>query len=437
MKKAIALLIATCLIFSAFAEDVAIKLEEFSGSADINWSYNLEDRTFGFTNTPEANLKASFFSEKSKSTEGNGIWGELKIETAENKIPYEVDDPNDSTKKIKKYDIQVPAVSVKTADIHLVDDDLKVTLGLLHGLEWESIQLPTALKPDAIGAKQRSAKDLDAGFKFNIESKLFDLFIRFEDNSLQKAADKKYGFSAETKIKPTKNIDLGGGIAYSKDKLSIKASLNSAFDLTDKLYLKGTIGYASGEKEVTTGVFKDTSIIGVGALFGWGKKEVSQSLTELVGQPDYALIDNDNKANEGVAVNVFLQTEGSDKSWKEILISAYDGSLVPGLTVGAVYDMYLTDDATMFNNLGLAMHYTKEIGLFNFDADLTWLNSINSVSSDVEDNTFGYGCSISTSKVVQNTNLYVKYTDGKTDIGPKKDTKSNKGKISVGAKISF
>ena len=83
MKKALSVFLMLALVGSVFAaEPVAdVNVAEFSGNASVQWGINLDTMKTGFKNAYEVNLKLNLLNNGSKSTTGDGIWGELVITT--------------------------------------------------------------------------------------------------------------------------------------------------------------------------------------------------------------------------------------------------------------------------------------------------------------------------------------------------------------------
>ena len=84
MKKIVALgAIAALAGGMIFADEPAIdiKVAEFNGNATVKWGIDLDAGQHGFTNDDgnDLNLKVNLWNEASKATEGDGIWGEVKI----------------------------------------------------------------------------------------------------------------------------------------------------------------------------------------------------------------------------------------------------------------------------------------------------------------------------------------------------------------------
>ena len=83
MKKALSVFLMLALVGSVFAaEPVAdVNVAEFSGNASVQWGVDLDSGKTGFKNAYEVNLKLNLLNNGSKSTTGDGIWGELVIKT--------------------------------------------------------------------------------------------------------------------------------------------------------------------------------------------------------------------------------------------------------------------------------------------------------------------------------------------------------------------
>ena len=85
MKKAlsVSVFLMLALVGSVFAaEPVAdVNVAEFSGNASVQWGVDLDSGKTGFKNDYQVDLKLNLLNGGSKSTTGDGIWGELVIKT--------------------------------------------------------------------------------------------------------------------------------------------------------------------------------------------------------------------------------------------------------------------------------------------------------------------------------------------------------------------
>lgn len=85
MKKALGVFLMTAMAFGAFAEEPVadVNIAEFSGNAAVQWGVDLDSKTTGFKNSYEVNLKLNLLNNGTKSTTGDGVWGELVLKTEE------------------------------------------------------------------------------------------------------------------------------------------------------------------------------------------------------------------------------------------------------------------------------------------------------------------------------------------------------------------
>ena len=83
MKKALSVFLMLALVGSVFAaEPVAdVNVAEFKGDASVQWGVDLDNGKTGFKNSASVTLKLNLLNEGSKSTTGDGVWGELVIKT--------------------------------------------------------------------------------------------------------------------------------------------------------------------------------------------------------------------------------------------------------------------------------------------------------------------------------------------------------------------
>ena len=84
MKKALSVFLMLALVGSVFAaEPVAdVNIAEFKGDASVQWGIDFDnDFKTGFKNSANVTLKLNLLNEGSKSTTGDGVWGELVIKT--------------------------------------------------------------------------------------------------------------------------------------------------------------------------------------------------------------------------------------------------------------------------------------------------------------------------------------------------------------------
>lgn len=83
MKKALSVFLMTAMAFGAFADEPVadVNIAEFSGNASVQWGVDLDTMKTGFSNDYEVKLKLNLLNNGSKSTTGDGVWGELVLKT--------------------------------------------------------------------------------------------------------------------------------------------------------------------------------------------------------------------------------------------------------------------------------------------------------------------------------------------------------------------
>ena len=123
MKKALSVFLMLALVGSVFAaEPVAdVNIAEFKGDASVQWGVNFDTGKTGFKNSADVTLKLNLLNEGSKSTTGDGVWGELVIKT----------DGDTFAKATNTSNIALPAmkVVVDTAKIHFGPAYIGITSG--------------------------------------------------------------------------------------------------------------------------------------------------------------------------------------------------------------------------------------------------------------------------------------------------------------------
>ena len=83
MKKALSVFLMAAMAFGAFADEPVadVKVAEFSGNAKVEWGVDLDSGKTGFKNTSRVDLKLNLLNNGTKSTTGDGVWGELVLKT--------------------------------------------------------------------------------------------------------------------------------------------------------------------------------------------------------------------------------------------------------------------------------------------------------------------------------------------------------------------
>ncbi|MEE0133015.1 MAG: autotransporter outer membrane beta-barrel domain-containing protein [Treponema sp.] len=120
MKKALSVFLMAAMAFGAFADEPVadVNVAEFSGNAAVTWGVDLDSGTTGFQNSTDVTLKLNLLNGGSKSTTGDGVWGELVIKTdGDTFVGWNNTTKDDSANKGMKGALNL-GVKVDTAKIH-------------------------------------------------------------------------------------------------------------------------------------------------------------------------------------------------------------------------------------------------------------------------------------------------------------------------------
>ena len=347
MKKALSVFLMAAMAFGAFADEPAadVKVAEFSGNAKVEWGVNLDSGKTGFKNSTEVNLKLNLLNDGTKSTTGDGVWGELVIKTDADPIQwkqnafsdakFEANNGMSGTRDLKKEveeDIGVNEfldtgvgthflnkVYVDTAKIHFGP----AYVGIKNGnTEVGQLKLDTAVRSNQEWLSNEGANKTDGivvGFDSDIVK--VDVDVRSLPAATQYTND--YGMAAEVEFKAVENLSVKGGVSYEfkeKGALAYAGSAGYKLALDDTFFVRPQVG-------VTGTDAKDSVELAAGVLFGWG--EMSQDKNTGV----YFLGDDYKKVSPGVSVAAYIPLK--DNGVIRIEPSFFSGELVPNLTAAA------------------------------------------------------------------------------------------------------
>ena len=104
MKKALSVFLMAAMAFGAFADEPVadVNVAEFSGNAAVTWGVDLDSGTTGFQNSTEVNLKLNLLNGGTKSTTGDGVWGELVLKADGDPIQWQQKDFSDTAFQANK-----------------------------------------------------------------------------------------------------------------------------------------------------------------------------------------------------------------------------------------------------------------------------------------------------------------------------------------------
>ena len=261
MKKIVALgAIAALAGGMIFADEPAIdmKVAEFNGNATVKWGMDLDAGQHGFENsTGDTNLKVNLWNEGSKATEGDGIWGEVKITGKGLAIKNKAFDGDGN-------------VELNEAKIHFGD---KVYLGIKSGnTQVGEYKFDGAIRSaDNGNAKWLSdvgPADFSQGIVLGYGDDNFGIDVDFrsyyndaEGKETHTHYTSAYGIAAEAKLKDSNEFVSGlavdAGIAYNlSENYYIKGDDDSTGAMSDKYFAldaeafeSAVLGYVKVEEE--------------------------------------------------------------------------------------------------------------------------------------------------------------------------------------------
>ena len=320
MKKALSVFLMAAMAFGAFADEPVadVKVSEFTGDAAVTWGVNLDSGKTGFKNDANVSLKLNLLNGGTKSTTGDGVWGELVIKTDGNTFEQwkgngELGRPN-SDKGLNE-DGKKFAVKVDTAKIHFGP----AYVGIKNGnTTVGELKLDTAVRADKAWLANVGANKTDgivAGFDSDVVK--VDVDVRsLPTADTQYTND--YGMAAEVEFKGVENLSVKGGVSYEfkeKGTLAYAASAGYKLALDDTFYISPQVGI--------TGVKDADPTLAANVLFGWGEKADAHAGVYFVN--DSA----DKKVIPGVSVAVYVPVNANQIT---IAPSFFSGEIVPGLT---------------------------------------------------------------------------------------------------------
>jgi hypothetical protein len=263
MKKIVALgAIAALAGGMIFADEPAIdmKVAEFNGNATVKWGMDLDAGQHGFENsTGDTNLKVNLWNEGSKATEGDGIWGEVKITGKGLAIKNKAFDGDGN-------------VELNEAKIHFGE---KVYLGIKSGdTQVGEYKFDGAIRSaDNGNAKWLSnvgPADFSQGIVLGYGDDNFGIDVDFRSYKTDKTNTNytsAYGIAAEAKLKDSNEFVSGlavdAGIAYNlSENYYIKGDDDSLGAMSDKYFAfdgdafeASSLGYVKPDAPESDGLY--------------------------------------------------------------------------------------------------------------------------------------------------------------------------------------
>jgi len=460
MKKALVILMALSMVFAAFADEPAVKNEvvEFKGDASVTWGVNLDSGKTGFTNSTSASVKFDVFGQASKSTTGDGIWGEIAVKLdSDDGLRYANGEWNGVKAKVDSAKLHIndmitvgilsgsnaygeykPVLAVFSDKGHLKTDSVGgtvangITIGVaLPDLLDVSVDFRSA--PETVTTKTHTAtlkeptwdfSDVtkgknENGVAWTIGSTYLDYLVakaKYDADVAKETAGttsedtyytNHYGVGTTVAVKAVDNLGLklGFGIDFfAKNPWGLSASADYKLGITDTIYVKPQIGFTMTDA-------KKSGKIAFAALVGWGDENQDTNIHWL-----------SKKVSDGfsVATNIPLD-------FKEIplCVGVYDSKFVENLKVGAQFHV---NNLKKFAVNTLVFEFTYDLGdivpavsfAWDNNGDLGWKTEAMKLYVGVDYKAFA------------NTTLSLAYESGNF-----KAKTGKAGTINLTAKISF
>jgi len=317
MKKALVVFLALAMIAGVFADEPVAEssIAGFSGNASVTWGVDLDSKKTGFKNDASADFKVTLAKGGSKTSAGDGVWGEIKIEAKD--------------LKIENAEIKDGTAEVKEAKLHLGP----VAVGIMKG----DTKVGGYNAPRALNYKQKatvgSVNESKEEHGIVIQYSAGDIFaIEVDFRSAEKYND-DYGVAAEITSKLAGlEVKAGYSMAFESKAMGLGAKVEYNMPIGDAgMYVKPGVGYSS------TLAAGDSGDIAFGVLFGF---------SDETGKDDAGLPLFDGgfsgKANAGVSVATLIDLNNTAAI--PVYFDVWTGSkLVPNLGAAACFR---TDDVT-------------------------------------------------------------------------------------------
>ena len=361
MKKALVILLALSMVFAAFADDPAVlnEIAEFKGSATVTWGVDLDAKSTGFRNDTSASLKFNLINDGSKSTTGEGVWGEIAVSLDSDDGVRYVDGSWETVK-----------VTVDKAKLHIND---MIAVGILSGSNAYGKYEPiTAVKSKGHFPTANVGGNVKQGITLEVAlPDLLDLNIDFRSEDITDADGTKadytnnYGIGTSLAVKAVENLNLklGFGIDfYGNNPWGLSASADYKLGLSDTMYLKPQVAFTMTDAA-------DSGKIAAALLVGWGSENQDTNIKWI-----------SQKVSDGFSVATEIPF--ASNAAIPLCVGVWDSTFVENLKVGAQFHMDNLSDFDAGNTLAFEFAYTlgdiKPAFAFAMDngGDLAWTDAL-------------------------------------------------------------
>ncbi|MBP5602241.1 MAG: hypothetical protein J6X78_05890 [Treponema sp.] len=431
MKKIVGIIAALALAGSVFADpDVVPVVATFDGNASLEWIANLDAETTGMKNNEEATFKVKFIAEGTKETSGDGLWGVLKIKAAETAVEAKHTTGGDTA----GVTWVIPTPTVETAKIHFVDGDTFVKVNIkAPGLSLGNAELALATASPWNDANVGVTLTGAQGFTVEAGIPAVDFNLQFADNGQQKSDAKEFGIVFDATLKgaafDVDGLAVTAGFGYSTEKdaatgkdqdAAIFARATYKLEIDDAMYVRPTVSF---------GLKGEAKQLVAGVLYGWGAEGQEPGFAKFSN----GTVNINDKCADGVSIA--LKSTLADKAPMGFLFGFYDNKLLADYGIKIAAQLEIADLANFGDGAGDAFDFALVYG--SGDAFGDWKVAANlGAKFLLAPSKFGmlYAASVTNSAIIQNTDLYVKYSgEHAAEIG----AADLKGSVTLGAKIHF
>ena len=460
MKKALVILMALSMVFAAFADEPAVKNEvvEFKGDASVTWGVNLDSGKTGFTNSTSTSLKFDLFGQASKSTTGEGIWGEVEVKLdTDDGVRYANGAWNGANLKVNTATLHIndmitvgilsgsnaygeykPVLAVFSDNGHLKTDNVGGTVanGVTIGVSLPKlldVNVDFRSAPKTVTTKKftntlkeptwdfedpTKGKD-ENGNAWTSSDTYYDYLIakaKYDDAAAKETAGtstedtyytNNYGIGTSVAVNAVENLSLklGFGIDFfAKNPWGLSASADYKLGITDTIYVKPQIGFTMTDA-------KKSGKIAFAALVGWGDENQDTNIHWL-----------SKKVSDGFSVATNIPF---DFKTIPLCIGVYDSKFVENLKVGAQFHV---NNLKKFAVNTLVFEFAYDLGDIAPAVSFAWDNN-GDLGWEKEAMKLYVGVDYT---ALANTTLSLAYESGNF-----KAASGKAGTINLTAKISF
>ncbi len=415
MKKIVMGIAAVALATSMFAADPAFdpQVTQFDGNAEVKWGVDLDnDGKTGFKNSVGGNLKMQLFTNGDKSTEGEGIWADLKVKVAD-----------DNAWKEENGAETIPTWSIDHAKIWIE----KFYVGIMAGdLLTKEFKPTLALKSDNVRITKGGYAAYTQGIIAGYDDDNLNIGVDFRsepvvdaDGEIVNQYTNEYGIAGRVELKDGNEWVNGLGVKFdiakafyedSTTHLSAIAAYKIAID--DKFYLKPQVAYASAVEKA--------DVAGAAIIFGWGDEADSNPGLYFFDDADAF-----KKITPGVSV-VYTKNLWNEANLGYMEFAVYTGDLIGNFKAAAYTQTSLVKDADFeLNNIYAACQYDVKAAddvTVTLKAGCKWVNAA--------DDTLNLKAGVDVAGLINNTTFSAEYVSG--DL-----IADEAGTINVGCKIAL